>query len=135
MRLIKIYTSLLLLLLLSATLSRSLLSLSLVVVFLFWYGNNASSFFFSFLFLSSSFGFDDTTSLNVFISLVRRNESNEIVRNIEFYLRRDVSLVNPPSLLASIARRGKRKREREIAREEYKTVVCSGNVRRSPFNP
>lgn len=72
-------------------------------------------------------------SLNVFISLVRRNE---IVRNIEFYLRRDVSLVNPPSSREYCAERKKeREKKREIEREEYKTVVCSGNVRRSPFNP
>lgn len=123
MRLIKIYTSRLLLLPpLSATLSRSL-----VVALLFRYGNNASCLS-SFLLFSPSSSFSSSfqlgrysSSLNVFISLVRRNESNEIVRNIEFYLRRDVSLVNPPSPREVL-------REKEKKRERKKKRDCEGGI-------
>lgn len=130
MRLIKIYTSRLLLLPpLSATLSRSL-----VVALLFRYGNNASCLS-SFLLFSPSSSFSSSfqlgrysSSLNVFISLVRRSS---------FIFEGTFRLLIHRLLAKYCAKRKKRERERkrEIAREGYKTVVCSGNVRRSPFNP
>lgn len=118
MRLIKIYTSRLLLLpLISLPRRRSSLPVRKQRELSFLFSSFFSFFFFFFFFQLGRY----SSSLNVFISLVRRNESNEIVRNIEFYLRRDVSLVNPPSPREVL-------REKEKKRERKKKRDCEGGI-------